>query len=131
MPDTTSGCAGVKLVVDEGTRLVTAVNVTKTALLLVQNATHVEITGGGVLYGNAEYYIDYFIPSDDEYAPTSPDGGRPRLLFVRQSRDVYIHNINVMNASDWHVHIQGSRDVAIDQVRASTLQQHSIAPLAG
>eukprot|EP00041_Stephanoeca_diplocostata_P022159 m.525045 g.525045 ORF g.525045 m.525045 type:complete len:680 (+) comp21998_c0_seq1:273-2312(+) len=77
--------SGVQLVIDAGTRLVTAVNVTKTALLLVQNATHIEITGGGVIYGNAEYYIDYFIPGDDEYAPTSPDGGRPRLLFVRQS----------------------------------------------
>jgi hypothetical protein len=65
-------------VIQEGSRLLTAVNETMPALLTGENIEDVEVTGGGVVYGNAEHYISYYDPVDDRFEPVSSDGSRPR-----------------------------------------------------
>jgi polygalacturonase len=51
--------------IDEGSRLLSAVNQTSTALLVLYNIQNVEVVGPGTLYGNAEHYISYYDSGDD------------------------------------------------------------------
>merc|ERR1712159_540800 len=51
--------------ISEGSRLLLAVNETRNSVRTVRNASNVTITGGGTVYGNAEYYISYYEPTYD------------------------------------------------------------------
>ena len=102
--------------VDENSRVITAATKTTTALVLIQDIENVEIVGPGVIYGNAEYYIDYYDDVDNRYEPIAADGSRPRLLYMITSSNIFVHDISIQNASDWHVHAQGCKNVSIDHV---------------
>lgn len=103
-------------IIESDSRLITAANKTSVGLLLVNNVSNVEITGRGTIYGNAEHYIKYYDPVDDRFEPTAADGSRPRLLYLESSNNVYIHDISIQNASDWHVHAVACRNLTIDRV---------------
>lgn len=51
--------------IEDGTRLLSAVNQTRRALLLLEHIHNVEIVGPGMVYGNAEHYISFYDPVDD------------------------------------------------------------------
>jgi hypothetical protein len=59
--------------------------------------------------------ISYFIILCS-YEPTFPDGQRPRLVYLESSENIAIHHIGLQNASDWHVHALGCRNVTLDNV---------------
>lgn len=106
----------VTLIIEEGSRLITAAGETMPALLTGTNVEDIELTGGGVVYGNAEHFIDYYDPVDDRYEPIGEDGERPRNLKFISSRDIYVHDIKLENSSSWNGHFQGCRNVTIDRV---------------
>lgn len=101
------------LFVDETARLVSTFNQTK-ALVWAQEVTNASVVGGGTLYGNAEYYIDYY---DDQYKRFEPFlYFRPKVVFLNESSYVWLHNISAENSSDWTIHIKNSFHVFIDHV---------------
>ncbi|CAM9221607.1 unnamed protein product, partial [Ectocarpus fasciculatus] len=106
----------VTLVVEADSRLLTAANVTMPALLTGTGVDDIEITGGGVVYGNAEYYISYYDPVDDRYEPIAADGGRPRNLEFFSSTNIHVHNIRLENSSSWNAHFQGCANVTLHAV---------------
>ena len=102
--------------INDDSRLLNAVNVTKRGLLIFDGIKNVILTGPGIVYGNAEFYISYYDPVDDRYQPTFDDGDRPRLVYLESSNDILINNIKIQNASDWHLHAVGCKNVTVDRV---------------
>ncbi len=100
--------------INSDARLLLAVNKTISSLISVQNVTNVEIIGPGVIYGNAEYYYEYYDPVDDRFQPVE---WRPqRLVYMEHSTNIYIHNIHLQNSSNWNLHIRGCVNVTVDNV---------------
>lgn len=69
-----------------------------------------------MLYGNAEFYIGSFDPVADRFNPIRPDGSRPRVVFSNNATNLNFVGVAVRNASDWHVHLQGSHNIYIDSI---------------
>lgn len=105
------------LVVAPDARLVSVLNGVRTALLQAQNVTNVTITGGGVLYGNAEHYISYYDPRYNRFEPIDPDPRRPRLLLINESSYINVHFLSLQNSSDWTLHIRNSEHVTVHKLR--------------
>lgn len=106
----------IRFIIEEGSRLLVAVNETMPALLYGDHVEDIELTGGGVVHGNAEHFISYYDPVDDRYEPVSSDGDRPRNIKFVSSNHIFVHHIQINNASDWHAHFRGCHNVTIDSV---------------
>ncbi|EGD76632.1 hypothetical protein PTSG_07745 [Salpingoeca rosetta] len=104
------------LFIAQQARLLSSVPNCTHALLHLEHVQNVTVEGGGTLYGNAEHYIASYSAKDNRFNPTKPDGSRPRVIFMHNATDVVLREISVLNASDWHVHIQASRRVLVDSV---------------
>jgi polygalacturonase len=100
----------------QGSRLLTAVNQTVTAVLRVSRARNVTLEGHGVVYGSAEDYISYYQPDDNRFQPTAPDGARPNLLVIEESQDVLVKDLQFRNSSDKNIIVRKASDVTIDGV---------------
>lgn len=102
--------------IERGSRLLTAVNHTTSAVLNVSHVTNVTISGQGVVHGSAEHYISYYQPDDNRFEPTAPDGARPNLLIIEESRSVMVRDLHFHNSSDKNIIVRKSSDVTIDGV---------------
>lgn len=100
------------------TRLVNVVNVTQTALLLVDGARNVTLDGGGTLYGDAEHAWSAWSDLDDQMTPYGDDGsaGRTHLLLIRGSQGVTVRNLHLHNSTSWNFRMDSSRDIFVDNV---------------
>lgn len=100
--------------IESDSRLLLAVNQTLSALITIENATNIVIEGGGVIYGNAEYYYEYYDDYDDRFQPVEwrPD----RLVYLLTSSNLVIRNVKIQNSSNWNLHIRGCINVTVDNV---------------
>ncbi|KAJ9450535.1 putative polygalacturonase [Diplonema papillatum] len=108
--------ADTRLTLAADGRLLNTINVTKHALLYIENADNVTIDGTGEINGRAEDYVVYYDPSDTRLVPSPPDGQRPRLVLSQNASNLVIRDVRIHNASDWTVHLVASRHVLIDNV---------------
>jgi len=102
--------------IEFGSRLLTAVNRTTSAVLNVSRVTNVTLEGSGVVHGSAEHYISYYSPPDDRFEPTAPDGTRPNLLIIEESHLVVVRDLHFHNSSEKNIIVRASSDVTIDNV---------------
>ena len=108
-----------------GSRLLASINHTRGymtpstapgALIHIENAQNVVLSGHGTLYGNAEYAYAYYSPTDARFQPYLPDGDRPHLLLVHNSTNVEVRDLHFHNATDWNILVRTSTNVLIDSV---------------
>jgi polygalacturonase len=76
------------------------------ALLNAEKTDHLRITGPGTLDGQGAAYWN--LKSDD---------GRPRLVFVRDSKDVTVTNMHFWNSATWNLHFYNCQDVTVENTR--------------
>jgi polygalacturonase len=106
--------------IEHDTRLMAVINVTKTAVLRVDKAVNVTLTGGGMLDGQAGSpgSWNYFDPKDNRFNPSIPDGNplRPNLLLVSHSKGVVVRDLHLHNSTDWTFRLDNSSDIYVDNV---------------
>lgn len=76
-----------------------------TALVMVEGAENVAITGNGTLFGNGNNF-----PVKEE-AP-----GRPYIVFVKNSKNVRIENVKLRQSAAWTLRLLGNEQVLIKGV---------------
>jgi len=81
------------------------------ALVLIDSAEHVSITGEGVLFGNGKKFV---------IKESAPD--RPYLVFVRNSRNVLIENVTMKHPASWTLRLYGCEHVI---VRGVSIYSHA------
>jgi len=109
--------SNTKFIIDSGARLIQAANtgLPIVSLINLQSVKNVEIVGNGIIYGNAEYFIDYYDVGDNRFEPISE--GRPEaLVLFNYSSNIFIHNIQLQNSSFWNLHILSSHNVTVDSL---------------
>lgn len=108
---------GVDFRVETDSRLVQATNQTvpgtTTGFVNVVNVSDVVISGGGILHGSAEHYIQFFDPYDNRF--TRRQGSC--LLQITFSNNVTVKHVHLHNSSQWNLHILGSTNVLVDGVQ--------------
>ena len=90
----------------------------KRAWLFVQNATDVEILGGGTLNGGGHWW--WCARTDTGHRPAICASTRvqnqtcpPRMIHVLESSDVTIHDVTIEDSPFWTVHIQLSENIEV------------------
>ena len=76
------------------------------SLINVEKQDHLRISGPGTLDGNGEAYWKLNAPL-----------GRPRLMYVGDSKDVRISGVHFMNSGSWNLHLYNCRDVLVEDCR--------------
>jgi polygalacturonase len=104
--------------IEADARLVNVINVTKTALVLVDSATNVTLAGGGMLYGSAEKDWNWFSKVDNRMSPDAADGsnGRINLLLITKSTGVLVRDLHFHNSTDWSFRMDSSENIHVDNV---------------
>jgi hypothetical protein len=110
--------SNITLRIEARSRLVNVVNVTELAVVLIDNAQHVTIEGGGMIYGDAENAWSYYSEKDGRFSPYGVDGSKQRvhLLLVRNSEDIVVRDISLHNSTDWTFRMDASRDIWVENV---------------
>jgi hypothetical protein len=109
--------SNTKFIIDAGSRLIQAANTGQvlTSLVNLQSAENVEIAGEGTIYGNAENFIDYYSVGDNRFEPVVE--GRPATLVrFNYSSNIFIHDIKLLNSSNWNLHIRSCHNVTVDSL---------------
>lgn len=99
-----------------GARLLASINHTATALLHIEGASNVTVSGEGTLYGNAEFAYSYYSDVDARFQPYLPDGLRPHLLMMHECDNIEVKGLHFHNATDWNILVRKSTNVVIDSV---------------
>src|SRR5215204_2193726 len=95
------------------------------ALINVNDAKNVRISGGGTIDGNGKKWWDKYWNLRKEYEPkglrwaSDYDAERVRLMVVSRSSDVTIENLSLKRSGFWTVQILYSEFVTIDGVKIS------------
>jgi polygalacturonase len=95
------------------------------ALINVNDATNVKISGGGTIDGNGKKWWDKYWDLRKTYEPkglrwaSDYDAERARLMVISRSSDVTIENLSLKRSGFWTVQVLYSEFVTIDGVRIS------------
>jgi polygalacturonase len=95
------------------------------ALINVNDAKNVKISGGGTIDGNGKKWWDKYWNLRKEYEPkglrwaSDYDAERVRLLVVSRSSDVTLENLSLKRSGFWTVQILYSDYVTIDGIKIS------------
>lgn len=95
------------------------------ALINVNDANNVEISGDGTIDGRGQLWWDKYWNLRREYEPkglrwaSDYDAERARLLVIWKSSDVTIENISLKRSGFWTVQVVYSDHVTVDGVRIS------------
>ena len=71
----------------------------------------IEISGGGVIEGNYQNFIDGFSEEDDKFSPghmwpqCEGEECRPKLVVLENTQNILIKNITFQNSPDWTFHL--------------------------
>jgi polygalacturonase len=96
------------------------------ALINVCDASHVKISGNGVINGQGEYWWNKFWGEDrqggmlKEYKEkdlrwaVDYDCKRPRLILILNSSDISVENLTLKRSPFWNIHICYSKSVTVD-----------------
>ena len=91
----------------------------RSALINADKVDHLRITGKGVLDGSGEPFWKLFYSrrSANPKATTNLSVERPRLAFIRDSKDVEIRGISFTNSGFWNLHLYRNQHVTVDNCR--------------
>ncbi len=93
------------------------------ALINVNDARNVKLSGGGTIDGRGQKWWDKYWALRREYEPrglrwaADYDAERVRLLVIWKSADVTIENLNLKRAGFWTVQVVYSDHVTVDAVK--------------
>jgi polygalacturonase len=88
------------------------------ALLNGDKVDHLRITGPGTLDGSGEpFWKEFYRRRSLDSKTTNLSVERPRLTFIRDSKDVKISGITFLNSGFWNLHLYKCRDVTVDNCR--------------
>jgi hypothetical protein len=93
------------------------------ALINVNNAGNVRISGKGIIHGHGrihwaryEYMLPLYLENDLRWI-LNYDCKRPRMLVVDNSRNVHISGITLMESPFWTIHLLYSNALTLDGVK--------------
>jgi polygalacturonase len=95
------------------------------ALINVEGAKNVRISGGGTIDGNGKKWWDKYWNLRKEYEPkglrwaSDYDAERVRLMVISRSSDVTIENLSLKRSGFWTVQVLYSEFVTVDGVKIS------------
>ncbi len=95
------------------------------ALINVNDAKNVKISGGGTIDGNGKKWWDKYWNLRKEYEPkglrwaSDYDAERARLMVIWKSSDVKVENVSLKRAGFWTVQIVYSDHVTVDKIKIS------------
>jgi polygalacturonase len=95
------------------------------ALINVNDAKNVKITGGGTIDGRGQLWWDKYWALRREYEPkglrwaSDYDAERVRLMVVSRSSDVTVENLSLKRSGFWTMHILYSEHVTVDGIKIS------------
>ena len=95
------------------------------ALINVNDAKNVRISGNGTIDGNGKKWWDKYWALRKEYEPkglrwaSDYDAERVRLMVVSRSTDVTVENLSLKRSGFWTVQVLYSRHVTVDGVKIS------------
>lgn len=95
------------------------------AMINVENASNVKISGAGIIDGNGKKWWDKYWDLRKIYEPkglrwaSDYDAERVRLLLVSNSKDVAIENVSLKRSGFWTVQILYSQFITVDGVKIS------------
>jgi alpha-L-rhamnosidase len=88
------------------------------ALLNGDRVDHLRITGKGTLDGSGEpFWKEFYRRRSLDNKTTNLSVERPRLTFIRDSKDVMISGITFFNSGFWNLHIYRCSEVTVDNCR--------------
>lgn len=95
------------------------------AMINVENAENVKISGAGTIDGNGQKWWDKYWNLRKEYEPkglrwaSDYDAERVRLMLVSNSKDVMVENVSLKRSGFWTVQILYSEFVTVDGIKIS------------
>ncbi len=95
------------------------------AMINIENATNVKISGLGVIDGNGKKWWDKYWDLRKVYEPkglrwaSDYDAERVRLLLIENSKDVTVENVSLKRSGFWTVQVLYSESVTVDGVKIS------------
>lgn len=95
------------------------------AMINVENATNVKISGAGTIDGNGKKWWDKYWALRKEYEPkglrwaSDYDAERVRLMLVSNSKDVSVENVSLKRSGFWTVQILYSEFITVDGIKIS------------
>lgn len=95
------------------------------AMINVENAQSVRITGKGTIDGNGQKWWDKYWALRKEYEPkglrwaSDYDAERVRLMLVQNSKDVTIENVSLKRSGFWTVQLLYSEQITVDGIKIS------------
>jgi polygalacturonase len=90
----------------------------RAALINGEKVDHLRITGSGTLDGNGEpFWKEFYSRRTANNKTTNLDVERPRLTFLRDSKDVTINGITFLNSGFWNLHLYRCQQVTVSNCR--------------
>lgn len=95
------------------------------ALININGAKNVKISGGGTIDGNGKKWWDKYWALRKEYEPkglrwaSDYDANRVRLMVIWKSSDVKIENLSLRRSGFWTVQVVYSDHVTVDKIKIS------------
>lgn len=95
------------------------------AMINVENAQNVRISGKGTIDGNGQKWWDKYWALRKEYEPkglrwaSDYDAERVRLMLVQNSKDVTIENLSLKRSGFWTVQLLYSEYITVDGIKIS------------
>lgn len=90
----------------------------RAALINGEKVDHLRITGAGTLDGNGEpFWKEFYSRRTANNKTTNLNVERPRLTFLRDSKDVTISGITFLNSGFWNLHIYRCQSVLVENCR--------------
>ena len=84
------------------------------AAITAVDAQGLRITGTGTINGRSPEFMDHF---DVENEWWRPKGFRPRLIALTGCRDLEIHDVSLVQAPSWTLHLLGCEHALVDGIR--------------
>lgn len=95
------------------------------AMINVENANNVKISGAGTIDGNGQKWWDKYWNLRKEYEPkglrwaSDYDAERVRLMLVSNSKNVTVENVSLKRSGFWTVQILYSEFITVDGIKIS------------
>jgi len=90
----------------------------RSALINGEKVDHLRISGKGTLDGNgAPFWKLFYDRRSADNKTTNLSVERPRLTFIRDSKDVKISGITYLNSGFWNLHLYHNQNVTVDNCR--------------
>lgn len=90
----------------------------RVALINGDSLDHLRISGSGILDGSGEpFWAAFYARRNADGKTTNLDVERPRLTFIRHSKNVTISGITFLNSAFWNLHMYNCQNVTIEYCR--------------